>query len=162
MDLEVRTATTADVRGHVLDVDDREFFLDRLRAADGLALFAFLGAEMAGHIFVRLGPAAEAELREHLPGVPILEHLKVAEHHRGAGIGRHLIAVAENTLRDLGFARVALGVLPENVHAIRLYERLLFTAWREETLDTFQVHIDPDGTRTRRTESCRVYLKDLR
>jgi ribosomal protein S18 acetylase RimI-like enzyme len=159
--VSIRAATDEDVRRFVDDRDDRHFFLDHLGEKHGLLLFAFHSDNMVGHIFLRLEPAEEPELREGLPGVPLLERLKVRDPHRRLGIGQLLIAEAEGALWEMGHRQVALGVHPDNRHAIRLYERLSFTVWREQTLTTFREHVRDDGTRIREEDPCLVFVKQL-
>jgi ribosomal protein S18 acetylase RimI-like enzyme len=52
--------------------------------------------------------------------------LAVDPAHRGASIGTELMAVATQWCVDNGEAEVELGVVPGNVRAVRLYERLGF------------------------------------
>ena len=69
-------------------------------------------------------PAKELEVRQHLPGVPRLDHLEVLGPFQGRGIGTALIRAGEDTARQLGHEQIALGVGLDNRDARRLYERL--------------------------------------
>jgi ribosomal protein S18 acetylase RimI-like enzyme len=160
-DVSIRTAADEDVRTFVGDRDDRHYFLDHLAHKGGVLLFAFRGAALAGHVLLRIEPPEEPELRADLPGVPLLERLKVFRPHRGSGIGRRLVAEAERRLAALGHGRVALGVHPDNKKAIRLYRSLSFAVWREETLTTFREHVRDDGSTVREWEPCLVFVKSL-
>ena len=160
-EVSIREAGDADVREFVLNRDDQRYLRDHLSHKGGVLLFAFRDGIFAGHIFLRLAVAEEPELREGLPGVPLLERLRVMDGHQRSGIARSLIAAAEERLRYSGHVRVALGVHPDNDIAIRLYETLSFTVWREHTLTTFREHVRDDGSTVREEEPCLVFVKDL-
>jgi ribosomal protein S18 acetylase RimI-like enzyme len=157
----IRDAGADDVRRFVKNTDDRHYLLQHLDGRRGVLLFAFRAWAFAGHIVLRLAAAEEPELRAGLPGVPLLERLRVADGQQNSGVGRSLIAAAEHRLSALGHRQVALGVHPENEPAIRLYERLAFAVWRRETLTTFSEHVQEDGRTVRAEEPCLVYVKDL-
>ena len=159
--VSIRTAADSDVRTFVGDRNDRHYLLDHLGQNRGIVLFAFRDGIFAGHILLRLAPAEEAELRSGLPGVPILERLRVTSVHQRSGIGRRLIAAAEERLWALGYRRVALGVHPDNSNAIGLYRSLSFAVWREQTLTTFREHVHDDGSTVREEEPCLVFVKAL-
>jgi len=156
-----RTASVEDVQKLVDDVDDRRYFLDHLGNGRGILLFAFRADEFVGHIFLRLEPAEEPDLREGLPGVPLIQHLKVLETYRDKGIGTKLIGAAERQLIARDHRQVALAVNPANERAINLYERLNFALWRTELLDTFQERVGDDGCVLREQEHCLVFVKTL-
>jgi GNAT superfamily N-acetyltransferase len=163
-DVRVAQATEQDVWDFVFDDVDRRFFLERLRRPglrSGRILLAFVNSAPAGHLYVRLPPAEEAELRELLPGVPLLERLLVFDTFRKKGVGQALVAVAEELLRDLGYVKVALGVEPDNTVAIRFYERLGFAVWRDELVTTYKEHVGPSGQLAHEEDMCRMYVKSL-
>ena len=160
-DVSIRTASDADVRDFVEDRDERHYFLDHLGNGRGILLFAFRDRVFAGHIFLRLEPAEELELRGGLPGVPLLQHLRVTEQHRRSGIARLLLREAERRLLALGHRRVALVVHPENRHAINLYRGQFYTAWRNQELTTFREHVHDDGSIRREPEPYLVFVKAL-
>ena len=66
-------------------------------------------------------PADEPEVRERLPGVPLMFWLRVDEPFRRQGIGTALIREAESVLRRRGHRRVLIGVDQANLPARRLY-----------------------------------------
>lgn len=156
-----RTASVDDVQKLVDDRNDRRYFLDHLGSDRGILLFAFRADVFVGHIFLRLEPPEEPELRDGLPGVPLIQHLKVLETYRNQGIGTQLIEEAERRLIARDHRRVALAVHPGNVRAIDLYGRLSFAQWRTELLDTFQESVDDDGRIVREHERCLVFVKTL-
>ncbi|KUL38996.1 GNAT family N-acetyltransferase [Actinoplanes awajinensis] len=160
-DVSIRAASHEDVRKLIEDRYDRHHLLDHLHHRRGILLLALVGEGLAGHLFLRFAPPEEPELRDGLPGVPLLQHLRVMERHQRSGVARRLLAEAENRLRALGHGRVALGVHPDNHRAIRLYEDLSFTAWRDRHLATFREHVLEDGNTVRVQEPCLVLVKQL-
>lgn len=56
--------------------------------------------------------------------------LAVDPRHRRHGIGRHIMDALDDTARRQGFAEMDLSVHPENVGAVRFYERL---GWQRDT-----------------------------
>jgi RimJ/RimL family protein N-acetyltransferase len=50
----------------------------------------------------------------------------VAPDHRGCGVGETVVGAAVAWSRSQGATRVVLHVMPENLHAIAMYERLGF------------------------------------
>ncbi|WP_179855491.1 GNAT family N-acetyltransferase [Paractinoplanes atraurantiacus] len=159
--VSIRTASDEDVRKFVENRNERHYFLDHLGQDHGIILFAFRGEVLAGYIFVRLAPAEEPELRAGLPGVPLLQHLRVLEEHQRSGVARRLLSEAERQLTLRGYHRVALGVHPSNERAINLYKGLSFTAWREESLPTFHVEVLDDDSTERSDDVCLVFVKHL-
>jgi ribosomal protein S18 acetylase RimI-like enzyme len=63
------------------------------------------------------------------PGTGTLSQLATAEELRGLGIGAHLVAVAEERMRERGLRAAELAVEDDNPRARALYERL---GYREE------------------------------
>jgi ribosomal protein S18 acetylase RimI-like enzyme len=157
----VRLAGEADVVAHVGERQDRWLLLDHLARKRGVPLFAFRDEVFLGHLFVRLAPPEEPELRAGLPGVPLLQHLRVVNGFQRNGVGRRLIEAAEALLATSGHRSVALGVDPTNRAAMSFYQSLSFTAWREETLTTFREEVRDDGTTVRYVDRCFVFVKHL-
>lgn len=60
--------------------------------------------------------------------------MAVAESHRGGGIGRYLLELAEEQARERGLAKLSLIVFEENSGAKRLYDRHGFVEKRRETV----------------------------
>ena len=110
---------------------------------------------------VRLSLADEPELRRHLPGVPLLNHLEVLPARQSRGIGTRIIAAAERTVHDLAYRRLALGVGIDNPRARKLSERLGYVDWGNGTVDTsYDVHRD-DGRVDTFHETIAVLVKNL-
>lgn len=162
--LEIRPAAPDD-RDHLIRVfGQRDYFVDcfrRQRRRLGVLLVAWLEGVPVGGCFLRTEPADEAELREHLWGVPLLQHLEVLERRRNRGIGTRLVTAAERVLADQGFDRVALGVEMTNVDALRLYLRLGYRDWGHGTVECSCDLPPPGGRVTAAVETCHILVKSL-
>jgi GNAT superfamily N-acetyltransferase len=120
--LRIRRARRTDLDVLIRELGQRRFFTDRFArqsAGRGMLLTAWRGARPIGVLYLWLEPAEEAELRTHLPGTPILNHLEIHADHRGGGTGTKLMRAAERRLRKLGFGQVALAVEVTNKRAAR-------------------------------------------
>ena len=91
-----------------------------------------------GAVFTRFWPLRAIRVLLNLalladsagPDEFIVDSLAVDPASRGRGIGTALMERAEERARSMGKATVSLGVIGENVGAIRLYERLGFERTR--------------------------------
>ena len=104
-ELEIRPGTDADLPALVSALGQQRWFSDRLarqRAGGGVLLLAWLEGRSVGDVYLHLDPATEPEVRQHLPGVPLLIHLEVLEPFQRRGIGTALIHAGEDTARHLG------------------------------------------------------------
>jgi GNAT superfamily N-acetyltransferase len=158
--LHIRRARPTDLDVLIRELGQRRFFTDRLArqsAGRGMLLTAWRGARPIGVLYLWLEPAEEAELRTHLPGTPILNHLEIHADHRGGGTGTKLMRAAERRLRKLGFGQVALAVEVTNKRAARLYARLGYVDWPYPTIRCYSL---TDGAR-RAVEICRIMVKPL-
>jgi GNAT superfamily N-acetyltransferase len=135
--------------------------LERQRTDRGVLLLALWDGSPVGHLFLRCEPAQEPEVRDRLPGTPLLQHFAVHSSYRNRGTGTALLEFAARLLRARGYARVALGVGPENHDAVRLYQRLGFVEWPYLPVATTKEEYLPDGSRRRTPELCRIFVKDL-
>lgn len=113
--------------------------MDRLhqRAADsdGVVLVAEIGGAVVAHLvltFERFGPFVREELRDYA----LVADLFVRQAHRGAGIGRALIAEAERRAIERGMPRILLGVVHGNTAAERSYRRQGFGDYALELVKT--------------------------
>ena len=61
-----------------------------------------------------------------------LDDLSVTEKYRGQGIGTSLIHKAEAYAKELGLADILFHVEKTNTSALRLYERLGYTIFRDD------------------------------
>jgi GNAT superfamily N-acetyltransferase len=160
-DLVIRPACGHDLDSLTEALGQSAYFAERLagqRERRGVLFTAWKHGRPIGDVYVRLEVAEEAKIRRFLPGVPFLTHLEVLEPHRNRGIGRGLIATAENYLRSTGYGRVALAVDVTNVHAARLYRRLGYLGWSHGRVVCRAVSDGP----TAREEWCDVLVKRLR
>src|SRR5690606_15637741 len=113
LDVRIRAAMDGDLVALVNALGQEPYFraqLARQRDKHGELLVAWHGETPIGDVYLWLEEAEEPEVRERLPGVPLLTHLEVAREHRNRRIGTRLMLAAERRLRELGHDRVALGV----------------------------------------------------
>ncbi|MFG1946791.1 GNAT family N-acetyltransferase [Nonomuraea sp. NPDC048826] len=136
--------------------------LDRQRERHGVLLVAWHGFDPIGDVYLWLDQAEEPELRERLPGVPLLTHLEVAPAYRNRRIGTRLMDAAEERLRGLGHDRVALGVDPRNDRVWPLYRRLGYEEWPHPPVPTTRRIYLPGGRVEQVPDVCRILVKDLR
>jgi GNAT superfamily N-acetyltransferase len=162
--MEIRPATDADLAALVAAVGQRRFFsehLARQEAGGGVLLVAWLDGRPVGDVFLDLGPATEAPVRRHLPGVPILIHLEVLGPFQRRGIGTALIHAGEDTARRLGHQQLAMGVGLDNHGARRLYERLSYTDWGHGTVVASWQEHDDAGAAVTVTETINMLVRRL-
>ena len=162
--MEVRPASGTDLDALVAVLGQRHFFTDRLarqRDGRGVLLVAWLDGRPVGDVFLECGPADEPEVREHLPGVPLLVHLEVLGQLQRRGIGTALVRAGEQTARRLGHHRLAMGVGVDNPAARRLYERLGYTDWGHGTVVGTWLDHDRPGLPVRMTETLDMLVKHL-
>ena len=162
--LEIRPASDAGLATLVAVLGERHWFTDRLarqQRGGGVVLVAWLEGRPVGEVFLDCGPATEPEVRRQLPGVPQLDHLEVAGPFWGRGIGTALIRAAEDTARQLGYERIALGVGLDNLKARRLYERLGYADWGHGSVVGTWVEHPDDGPPVTLSEVCDMLIKLL-
>jgi GNAT superfamily N-acetyltransferase len=162
--VEVRPGSDADFATLVAVLGERHWFTDRLarqQRGGGVVLVAWLEGRPVGEVFLECAPANEPEVRRHLPGVPRLDHLEVPGPLWGQGIGTALIGAAEDTARQLGHERIALGVGLDNPKARRLYGRLGYADWGHGTVVGTWVEHPDDGPPVTLSETWSVLVKRL-
>lgn len=160
--LHIRAARPGDLPALIRELGERPFFADRIRRQEsgrGLLLTAWRGSHPIGFIYLWLEPAEERELRDHLPGRPILMHLEIHVAHRSQGAGTALLRAAERVLLTRGYRQVALAVEITNVRATKLYLRLGYREWSQGLVRCYS---PPDERGRRRAEICRIFAKRLR
>lgn len=163
-EVEIRPAEPGDLAALVASLGDEDFFADRLarqQAGRGVLLTAWLADDPVGDVYVWLERADEPEVRDHLPGVPLLNHVEVRHDHRNSGIGTELVHAAERLLAERGHRRVALAVRIDNTDAYRLYARLEYEIWGHPPVECVYEFRLPDGTRKRGVETCDMLVKEL-
>ena len=159
--LRIRRARPTDLEVLIRELGQGRFFDDRIsrqKRGLGMLLTAWLGARPIGVLYLWLEKAEEAELRQHIPGTPILNHLEIHPDHRGGGTGTKLIKAAERRLRMLGFGEVALAVEITNRRAARLYARLGYREWPHSTVRCYSL---TDGDSQGAVEICWIMVKTL-
>jgi GNAT superfamily N-acetyltransferase len=162
--VEVRPGSAADLAELVAALGELHWFSDRLarqQRGGGVLLVAWLDGQPVGDVFLDGEPAEEPEVRRHLPGVPRLNHLEVLGPFMRRGIGTALIRAAEDTARQLGHERLALGVGLDNRGARRLYERLGYADWGHGTVVGTWVEHPDDGPPVTLSEVCDMLVKRL-
>jgi GNAT superfamily N-acetyltransferase len=162
--VEIRPGTAADLPTLMEALGERHWFADRLARqlrGGGVVLVAWLDGRPVGDVYLDCEPAAEPEVRRHLPGVPTLDHLEVLGPLWGRGIGTALVRAAEDTARQLGYERLALGVGLENLRARRLYERLGYADWGHGTVVGAWVEHPDHGPPVPVSEVCDMLVKRL-
>lgn len=165
MDLAVLPADPGRLEDLVAALGQREYFTDRFtrqNCGKGVVLLAWLEGQVVGDVFLWCASADEPEVRAHLPGVPLLNHLEVLPDHRGRGIGTAIIATAEATARKIGYAQIALGVGLDNLSAYRLYASLGYANWGYGPIQTGYEKVLPDGTKRHVAETVDMLVKTLR
>ncbi|MEV4511651.1 GNAT family N-acetyltransferase [Dactylosporangium sp. NPDC049525] len=161
--LEVRPAIERELDLVVAAFGDASFLAERMARQsedNGVLLVAWLHGKAVGCVYVWFEDAEEAELRKHLPGVPLLNRLRVVEPLRNNRIGTALVHAAERLVREQGHTQLALGISLDNADAERLYLRLGFAEWPHGLVDTYYV-VFKDGNEIREPELCRILVKDL-
>jgi len=110
-----------------------------------------------GHVFISLRSAnraiADGERRAYLYS------LRVMEMFRGHGIGTRLILEAEAILRERGITWTTIAVAKDNPHARRLYERLGYSIFAEDTGQWS--YIDHKGESRVVNEPCWILEKQI-
>ncbi|MFC4855609.1 GNAT family N-acetyltransferase [Actinophytocola glycyrrhizae] len=160
-DLHIRRARPADLETLVQELGQRRFFEDRFSRQSrklGMLLTAWRAGVPIGVLYLWLEDAEEKELRDHLPGTPILNHLEIHPDHRGGGVGSTLIDEAERRLRKLLLGQVALAVEDSNERAARLYKRLGYEEWPHSPIRCYSL---TDGDGVRQVEICQIMVKAL-
>lgn len=164
MEPTIRAARDEDLPALIRQLGQRHYFTERLlrqRHNRGRLFVALIAAQPVGVIYASVEKADEPELRLHLPAVPLLQHLEVRDGFRNQGIGKRLIASAEQFLIGLQYRQVALGVALDNDDAIRLYRLLGYREWELSPTTTFREHHDADGRVHKEREDCRIFVKAL-
>jgi ribosomal protein S18 acetylase RimI-like enzyme len=160
----IRQAGRDDLEALAEVFEDRHFLEDRLHRQEhglGALLSAWQADRPVGILYLWLEKAEEEDIAEHLPGVPVLNHLEVVADLRGEGIGSLLLAQAEARLAA-DHAQVVLAVRTDNKDATRLYHRLGYRDWGHGQVVCFAETAMPDGEIFREEEKCYVLVKDLK
>lgn len=164
VDLEIHPTRPDEAPALVAAGGQAGYIADRLTrqaAGHGVLLAAWLAGRAVGSVYLWLDQAEEAEIREHLPGAPLITHLEVFAADRNQGFGTQLVEAAERELRKLDRTVAALAVELSNVDAERLYKRLGYQDWGHDRVACVQRDWLPDGTLLETREECTVLVKLL-
>ncbi|MFW5832709.1 MAG: N-acetyltransferase family protein [Pseudomonadota bacterium] len=100
------------------------FLLGEVAATGGFVVVAEVSGRVAGFLLILVetdgGTYVRPECRRHAA----VADLVVTADARGRGIGRALLAAAEERVRTAGLASIRLALLADNAAAERLYRRL--------------------------------------
>ncbi|MEV6236967.1 GNAT family N-acetyltransferase [Lentzea sp. NPDC051838] len=160
-DLTIRPALPDDLASLTRRLGQDGYFADRLdRQSEnrGVLLTAWHADVVIGDVYLWLEPAEEPEIREHLPGTPLVTHLEIHSEHRRRGLGTRLIGAAEELLTARGYDEVALAVELTNRAAAKLYDRLGYREWPHPPVKCYALG---DHNGHRRAEICNVMVKPL-
>jgi GNAT superfamily N-acetyltransferase len=160
----IRTATVDDLAAlRRISQDNQAGYLadhlDRQKRGLGELIVARLNGYVVGNLYLWLDRADEPEIRQYLPGVPLLQHAWVTPPLRDRGIGTALLTTAEDRLRAGGHRRVALAVERTNHDAARLYHRLGYHDWAHGPVRCDRWPATPTDAPV--VESCAVLVKPL-
>jgi ribosomal protein S18 acetylase RimI-like enzyme len=112
---------------------------------------------LVGQVFIQLN-SAEAQFADSVHRA-YLYALRVRAPWRGQGIGRKLLAAAEEELRARGFEYAVIAAGKDNLRALRLYQRQGYRIFTEDPgIWTFT---DAEGETHRMEEPCWVLEKRL-
>lgn len=132
---------------------------------DDMVLFAAQkNGQYIGRCALWLAPADEVELREEIPGLPIVNALEVHPDFRHCGVGTSLMNALEDEARRRGFRQIALGVEPENEAARVVYGKRGYTYRKigdADTYECFWLEVLPDGTEKKVTCQALLMTKEL-
>lgn len=123
-------------------------------------LVAWIGEEPLGSGVVQWGGCIGTNAREEFPSAVGFSHLQVRDGFRGQGVGRALIAAAEQLIELEGKHQVAIGVAEDNPRAERLYLSLGYR--KTGVVDVSEYSwVSGDGTVHQASELDQLLVKDL-
>jgi ribosomal protein S18 acetylase RimI-like enzyme len=163
-ELDVRQADFDDLRLLAASFGERTYFDDRYeRQKNGLGVLftAWLNRLAVGHVYLWLQDAEEPLIKQHLPGIPLLTHLRVLPRYRNRRFGTRLIAEVQDYLEQDDYWHVALAARTDNDEAIRLYQRLDYRDWGHGLVECVAVRTNPDGYVEYESEQCHVLIRRL-
>ncbi len=143
-------------------------YLKQVQAMTARGEMVLFAAEKDGRYVGRcalwLAPADEPELREEIPGIPIVNALEVQEHFRHQGVGTLLMDALEDEAKQRDYRQLALGVEPENKVARIVYEKRGYAYRKMNGVDTYAcawLEVLPDGSEKRNTVRALLMIKEL-
>ncbi|MGI5245727.1 N-acetyltransferase family protein [Dactylosporangium sp. CA-139066] len=160
----VRQAQPSDLTALVAALGQPHYFAIRLDGQPEVGILlvaARADGSVVGSAFLRLAPAEEAELRERLPGAPVLMHVEVVPEQQRNGVGKMIVHAAEEYARAHGRSVIALGVRPDNDGARKLYAGAGYTDWGLGPINAVVKAFDDGGERDDGYELCEIMVKAL-
>lgn len=118
----------------VSEPSEAYFIGEMIRSSTGLALVAEADAEIVGNVLVTLERNA---VTSHVGTLSIV----IDQEWRDVGIGSAMVRVAQDWVRELGLAKLALAVFPDNARAVAVYRKAGFV---EEGLRRRQYRVDTE------------------
>jgi len=102
--------------GAVSETSEAFWISELIRASESLALVAEADGEIIGNVLISVD---RGRATEHIGVLSIC----IADGWRDVGIGTALVTGAQDWARERGLGKISLGVFPDNVRAIAVYER---------------------------------------
>ena len=102
--------------GAVSEPSESFWISEMIRAAEHLVLVAEADGEVVGNVLVSVDRGVSTE---HIGVLSIT----IAESWRDVGIGSEMVATAQRWAGERGLRKLSLGVFPDNVRAIAVYEK---------------------------------------
>ncbi len=165
MEIRIKRCQEEDLSVLGSSVQRLEFHQKRFQdqeKGDSIHLIAWLDGTPVGHLSLKFNGADEEYVKSRLGMVPELNAIGVdPPKMRSKGIGRKLIAEAENICREKGFEKVGLAVGVENKKAKKLYEALEYRDAEVGGFDIFWHETQEDGTKFKMTDRCIYMIKNL-
>lgn len=114
-------------------------------------LIAYLNGTPVGHLNLKWNGDESPTVKKYVQDCPEINGLSVwPPEMQSRGIGRKLVAKAEEIAKERGFKQIGLGVNLDNPRAKSLYEKLGYVDWGHGTYidpwtnrETGEAHADP-------------------
>ena len=125
-------------------------------------LIAWEGDIPVGHLNLIWSGSDQAQVHEYVQDCPELSAIWVwPPEKRSSGIGKKLIAQAEELVASKGYAKVGLGVRITNERAKNLYEKLGYKDWKHGIYRNCYTNFNRDGTKVEHDDPSYYLIKNL-
>lgn len=105
--------------GSISEPSEAFWISEMIRAAEHLTLVAEADADVVGNVLVTVDRGVATD---HIGTLSIT----IAEGWRDVGIGTEMVGAAQRWAAQRGLRKLSLGVFPDNVRAIAVYDKLGF------------------------------------